>query len=440
MNVIERAAAIFRSGEVPESLEAVPCTCKHVRGNHAGARQRGACRDEGCACTRYRHDQAAYFAARANLAARSTLNLDLREYERMMRPQKAPGPEEISVRVSDVGECRKAIEYRNRPPEGFKRDPEDKRAAYIGTLIHDSTLARRRKLYPWRMYGDLKGMQLFLPGLDRPGRYDEFDPITGDLYDLKTAGTWRWNLVQDEGADEHWWEQLLLYGLALTLAGYTVTRLCIVVIERAGGKDEVFSKPFDIDEAYKVLNRLTTLSTAIELGIPQPRDRSGPTTDGICRNCFARSHCWQIPQATAAGRSPESWIKLGPTPEEKAVAAVVEEHVDAKAVQNQAKKIVEETKVLLDGVEPGIYGDFEGYPGGRTDTDWEEGYHQLLEILQKPQEDWPTTFPEPPKIKRSWTTWGRMRKATRVRIEKQREAAEKAMADRDARLEESTAV
>lgn len=424
--IIEQAAAIFRAGDAPTSLDQVPCTCTHLPGLHSGAKQRGVCREEGCECGRFRPNQAMYFAARANLAAQSTLNRDLREYDRQTRTTKVKGPDEISVRVSDIGECRKAVEFRNRPPEGFEPDPEDKRPAFIGTLIHDATLQRRRKLYPWRMFGDLKGMEVYLPGLDRPGHYDEFDPITGRLVDLKTAGMWRWGLTGDEGADEKWWKQLSLYGLALTLMGYTVTELCVLVIERAGGKDEVFSRPFDIDFAYAALNELTTLSTAIELGIPQPRDRSGPTTDGICRNCFARSACWDIPKAEAAGRSPESWVKLGQSPDELAIAAVVEELVEVRKVKTTAEKQEDEVKALLVGIEPGTYGDFEGWLDGRSDDDYKGAHAALVELVKDIPEQYRPAIPPVPKSRRSWMTWRKMRVATRKRLEQERKAAEAA--------------
>ncbi len=364
-----------------------PCVCGAPRHEHSGPARTGKCAPTGC--SRYRRDVVDALLEKVIAGYHATLGDDLIESDRREhedRPKPAAGG--WGIGPSDAGGCRAAIAFRERgwgtnpqhrlhhergdstAPEGtvfYSRDPEDYAAARVGSLIHADALRRRENLYPWRMYGDKPGMSITIPGLDRDGRYDEFDPITGRVVDVKTAGTWKWDVVNNVGPDESQWQQLMLYGLALTRQGYVVRDVQLAYLERAGGRDVPFTRPYSEQEALDALSSLIATAGSLDDEESLPRDRQGPTLDALCRRCFARSACWQVPQAESAGRSPEGWVRLGRTPHEDAVAQVLEEYDAAREVEKEGKKGKEAAKVQLEGIPHGTYGDWKwGYSGGNA--------------------------------------------------------------------------
>lgn len=212
---------------------------------------------------------------------------------------------------------------------------------------------RRRALHPWRLYEQ----PVVLPGLDRPSHYDEYDPITGTLYDFKTAGDWQWAQVGEHGPSEQVWDQVQLYSLALTMADQVVREVRIIYFERKSGLDEEFSRPYDEAAARRALARLTAVATALDVGAQLPRDRSGPTTDPICRRfCPARIHCWNMTEAEQAGRSPESFTLIKDRDDIEWALTEYDRHRSAKSAAAKQQEIA---AALLDGIPPGPYGEFE---------------------------------------------------------------------------------
>jgi hypothetical protein len=284
-------------------------------------------------------------------------------------------------RVSDVGACRRSVWYRENPPDGFTPDPLlYRRQAGLGSVIHAQAATVRAARYPWRWYET----EIVVPGLDKRARIDEYDPILGEVTDLKTVGTRRWEIVGDYGPDDSAWSQVSVYGYALDELGLPVRSLRIIVVNRDTGAEESFTRDYDPGVARAALDDLIELATMLDLGVTLPRDGSGPGTDWRCRACFARSHCWNIPAAQAADRSPESYTILGPDP----TAAVIEwaglQVLDASAARLAAKKAEAAAKALVDGVPDGTYGDVTVKTTRREMPDYKESFLRAAEFCALP--------------------------------------------------------
>lgn len=421
---VEEARKILVEGIAP-GPRTNPCVCGAGQYAHTGKRATGPCKATNCA--RYRPDRAWVLAYAALDAQDATLGDAMRAADAILyakhRKARPSEPGKWRIGVSDVDTCPKAIEYRNRPPEDFVPDWEDKREALVGTIIHEGVEARMRLAYPWRLFEQW----IEIPGLDRDGRYDWYDPIIAQVGDTKTAGDWRWDRVGEHGPDEDTWGKVMLYGLALEEQGYPVETVRLDYIKRANGHDEPFVRPYDRKVAERARDRLLGYATALDLGLPLERKGEGPDRDPLCKRCFARSHCWSIEKARSVGRSPYSFTILGEDPETDAIAAAIGRMVAARTVARTAKDDQEREKDLLDGIEPGRYGDFEGYAkGGGGGADWQRYAQMLADYYDMPEDERPllSAIEMPQKKRYTFVQWGRVRKATLDKEAKARKAAE----------------
>lgn len=280
-------------------------------------------------------------------------------------------------RVSDVGACRRSVWYRESPPEGFVPDPPRYlRQAALGTLIHEKAAEVRAARYPWRHYE----FEVTIPGLDKKGRVDEYDPVIGEVVDLKSAGARKWDVVGDEGPADSAWAQALLYALTLEEMGLPVQSVRIAVVNRDNGQEEQFRRPYDPAAARRVLDDLVELATMLDLGVVPPRDGTGPGTDWQCRACFALSHCWNVDAAAAAGRLPESYTLLGGSPTDETIVWAAERLMAARRAAKAARAEEDAAKDLMDGVEPGEYGDYVVSLTKRQMPNYRESFERLLEL------------------------------------------------------------
>lgn len=261
------------------------------------------------------------------------------------------------VGPSDHTSCHKQIEYRERPPEGYVPDPVDKSAAIMGTLIHDALTVARQEAYPWRMFG----VKVLVPGLDVEGEADEFDPVTGRVTDYKTAGDYKWDRIGKLGPPDGEWKQVLDYALGLEDFGHTVTEVELLYANRASGLWESFKRPYSRDAALAGVLELHGIIDSLDAGHPLPRVRSGdellgPTVNALCaRYCPAVRHCWNLDEVPPE-RTPEGWL-LVRDDVDGAVTATLTEYDDARAAAREGKKRQDYTRALLEGLEPGRYGD-----------------------------------------------------------------------------------
>jgi CRISPR/Cas system-associated exonuclease Cas4 (RecB family) len=341
-----------------------PCGCGHGQHAHTGAKATGKCRD--CGCRKYRIDPAWHLAYQAVDAKNTSLYRALRDYDwaerekRLVRKPKKPG--EWSIGPSDAGRCRRVLWYRNTPPDDFPRDPDgnlilapsNKRAALMGAIFHEEAVRRLKVQYPWRTFEQ----PIKVKGLDSEGRFDSYDGVMALLDDLKTAGKWKWEQINDFGAMLEDWEQESIYALALNEAGRPVRTLRLIYVNRETGHERPFERDYDQQFAEYARQKLIDVATALDLGQELDRDRSGPTNDPICAECPFRRHCWGMDDAEERGRSPESWT-WHPDPVDEDVQWAIENNLAAKQAVKDAEQWADDSQVFIVGLEPRRYGDYK---------------------------------------------------------------------------------
>lgn len=294
----------------------------------------------------------------ANAAADDDPSMVMHQWDasrpRSQKTSEARAEGQFGVGPSDVGSCEKAIEYRERPPEGHEPIDVPKDAAILGTLIHEALTEARRWRYPWRQFG----VKVDIVGLDKPGEIDEWDPWIGRVTDYKTASGWKWDSIGDDGPPEYEWEQVSIYGKGLTDLGLEVKSVQLLYINRNNGLPEVFTRPYDEGVALRALSRLHAVMDALEDGTPLPRRRRdsellGPSIDALCaRYCPHVVSCWNLTEVPP-GRSPESYLLVH---DDADVEAVLVSYAEHRAAESAAKKEKERARVLVEGVPLGVYG------------------------------------------------------------------------------------
>jgi hypothetical protein len=342
-----------------------PCCCGAPRDDHGGGQHTGG--NPATGCTRYRRDVADSLAARAVDNARTSPLDDVNVYLARAYPRpKTPRPG-WGVGPSDVATCRKGIQLRERPPEDMEYDEVDETASILGSLIHDAVTRARAALYAWREYE----LYVSVPGLDRKGRIDQYDPVLAKITDLKTCGLYAWDRLGVDGPRPDQWKQVLIYALGLIHEGKPVEWVELEYLNRATGETEVFSRRYDPLAAQNALNWLLAINVALDMGQDLPRDRSGPSSDPVCaKYCPTRSRCWNMKAATAAGRSPESYTILGADPDMAAIEWAAENAWGWKENADEAKTEHDQARKLLIGIPGGTYGKYQVTERSRRMPEW----------------------------------------------------------------------
>ncbi len=289
------------------------------------------------------------------------------------RPSGSTGP-----RVSDYGGCGRAVWYRDSPPVGYEPAPVDNRRATLGNVIHAAAEAARSARYPWRRYE----MKLPIPGLDKIGRVDEYDPVLGEVTDDKTAGDRKWEVYSD-GPPDSAWGQVLIYGLALEELGMPVRTVRIIAINRDSGAEEHFRREYDPAAARSALDELIALATLLDLGEVPVREGTGPGSFP-CSWCEARLHCWNVAAAEVAGRSPESYTILGAEPDDPTIEWAAANLHAATRANTSADKAKKDAERLLVGIKPGTYGGMEVNARSRRMPNYKAAFLRLLALWPLP--------------------------------------------------------
>jgi hypothetical protein len=409
---LRKARQLYAAGQIPE-IDKIPCVCAAPRDAHTGATHAGGYAPNRC--TRYREDQLLGLVARAHRARDHGFDETMAAYDAMSRG-KRPKKRGVSVRPSDLGGCRRAVWYRETPPEGYQPVETDRHAAWMGTLIHEEFARRRAALYPWRMYE----AGLRLPGSDSEYRLDEFDPLTGILYEIKTAGDWRWEQVGEFGPDPKWLKQVMLYARLLIALGYEVEKVVLLVLQREGGLSEPFEYAYDEKLAQQALDWIADVALTIELDLIETlpmggRDEPGPETSKMCAKlCPAREHCWNIPRATELGHTPESLTFLLMSPDDERIAAQLDELVTLGESRRHIEKQEAALKALLKNLLIRPYGDFVPVRGGSSSTDWTGWGEEVRMWAQLPEGVRAPEMPQPKTKKGRYWRWKRERLAVRA--------------------------
>lgn len=392
-------------GRVIQGPRLHPCVCGCGLHAHAGKQNTGKCRV--CRCARYRVNNAWELAYRAVDAMNTGVMRSVREYGKQERAKyladnpRLPG--EWSLGPSDAGNCPRAIWYRNIPPFGLVTAWSDDREALMGELFHEAAVRRLQSLYPWQEFEQW----IRVKGLDRRGRLDRWDGVSGIVEDFKTHGEYMANLIDDSGPPLDHWEQTALYALSKEEEGHTVRLLRITYIERKNGRERgPFERPYDREFAEHARQKLIELAGHLDLVAAEnealrestndpeawvdpddlgvlPRSRKGPSTDEICRRCPFRRHCWNLDEAEGNGRSGESWTALGADPEVTAEETVwvLQNAREAADLSNATEKQKREAEALIDGLKPGRYGhlgEFTVYEQNHGGRPQHKAYAELL--------------------------------------------------------------
>jgi hypothetical protein len=423
------------------------CTCGAPRWRHAGKAGGGRCLGHTdtvvpapcpTVCERFRWDSDDRLMRRAVAAADDEPSVALRRYhgarDRRRTRDKAAHGDGFSVGPSDHGSCLKAVEYRERPPEGYEPKPVAKDAANVGTMLHEEYTRARRLTYPWRRFK----VTVLVPGLDRPGEADEVDYLIGRVTDYKSAGDWKWEKVGKEGPPESEWKQLATYGFGIAAADPTFTPndLELVYMNRENGRTERYVRPYDEAYALAAVTELLKVLDALEEGRELPRQRAGeellgPTVNALCaRYCPAVNHCWDLPNVPAE-RTPEGWL-YARDDEDGAITATLETYDANRAVAKDAETQKDYARTLVVGVEPGRYGDMTlAWSGGNLGEPKPDDKARLAQLKDELDEAHragrppraPVDLPYPMVRKRSNVTIrvGRVRAAQLEKEKRERE-------------------
>ncbi len=406
MTPLEWRAARYASLERAIGPAAAWCDCgKTWLAHHNG--------EVGTECDDYHRSEADELAWAALEAVNASLIADINAYDdhlyQQRRRKRPPGP-----RVSDTGDCRRKVWYRELPPADYTPGDTDRRAAAIGLAVHDKAAPARAWRYPWRHHE----MEIRVPGLDGLYYVDEYDPLTGLVIDDKTAGEAKWYIVGEGGPTDDMWDQVMIYALALDSQGWPVQHVQIIAVRREDGDEEHFIRDYDPQIALAALDRLTELADMLSLGIVPPRDGYGPS-DWQCRYCPALAHCWQTSAAAAAGRSPESYVALGPDPSDAVIIWAAEQAHRLGKDASASKLQHEIAKKLLEGIPDGTYGEYTIKNQKRRMPDYKRTNNRnlgfwVLDDKHKPSYD---VVADPEKRIDQYVT------VTRVRAAKRRAAA-----------------
>lgn len=324
--------------------------------------------------------RAAYrLAARATRAGDRSVMDDLTDdQDRRHVPSGKTGP-----RVSDAGACPRSVWYRESPPAGYEPWPVDRRRAAIGVALHKAAERARAYRYPWRRYE----LEIGVPGLDRPGRVDEYDPVLGEVTDLKTVGARKWDaLGEDGGPTPDMWAQVMIYALALAEQGLPVRAVRIIAVNRDTAGEEHYRRDYDPAAGQAALDALVMLATQLDMGWEpdRPDYAVGP---GVfpCSWCPARGHCWNIKAAKAAGRSPESYTLLGAEPDDPSIEWAARRHHEATRAATAADATKKAAAALLVGIPSGTYGGMTVAIRRRRMPDYKNTLGRVLGLYPLPE-------------------------------------------------------
>ncbi|MEV8634289.1 hypothetical protein AB0395_21800 [Streptosporangium sp. NPDC051023] len=372
-----------------------PCCCGHGRHRHSGKVFSGRCL-AGCGCRAWRADMAYLLAVEAMAASHSSLMADIAAWHEATYPRPTPDKGGWGVGPSDVGNCRKRIWYRELHPHLAK--PVDSSAALMGNITHEVAATARGALYRWQQIE----IPVKVPGLDRPGRIDRYDPVLGLVDDIKTKGVRGWERLAEHGPDAHQWKQVGIYGYGLLAAGKPVETLRLTCINRATGAEKVFEQPYDNAAAEAARGELIALNVALDVGMDLPRDGRG-STDPFCTQwCEFYESCWNVASAAEHGVSPEFYTTFGEQADPELVAWAAEIARTWKDSETEAKTeykaAIAMLKGALRGEKVGRFGDYKIIEKTREVNDYKR-YWETVEQVRREYLAWE------PSIRGDFADW-----------------------------------
>lgn len=212
--------------------------------------------------------------------------------------------------------------------------------------------------------------------------------VVSGIVTHNTAGEWKWEYGISKGVDENHLDQVMMYALGLIAMGTPVEEVEVRYIRRANGEDESFVFAYDEARAHSAVGRLHLILEDLEAGRELPRDEPGPGLSALCdRLCPARAHCWNL-DTVPDGRSPQGWMRFGEVRiDDPDTASLLADYVAAGEAVKPFEEAKAETKVLVEGIGYGRYGDYTyRKTGGKTKPvpDPEQQLAWLLAEVTKP--------------------------------------------------------
>lgn len=255
-------------------------------------------------------------------------------------------------------------------------DCSEKRAAILGTYIHEGLLGAARTEYGWlveravaddTIRGHIDAVQLDeataarVPARHRPKVAAEHGVI---VEDVKTKSTYLWEKVRRYGPSAAELRQVYLYADLLRTTGFEdvrgqrylaklgpleVARIRFRFVNRDNGEEHIEEFDFDPNEATRArwwVQRVRELKSPEE----GRRDFDGPGLDAICDHCPFMTACWGLPESP--GAAVQTVLIHDDADRAKALAEYVTGH--ELALQGNRMKALARKKVDLSPA--GVYG------------------------------------------------------------------------------------
>lgn len=255
-------------------------------------------------------------------------------------------------------------------------DWSEKRAAILGTYIHEGLLGAARTEYGWlveravaddTIRGHIDAVQLDeetaarVPARHRPKVPAEHGVI---VEDVKTKSTYLWEKVRRYGPSAAELRQVYTYADLLRTVGFEdvrgqrylaklgpleVARIRFRFVNRDNGEEHIEEFDFDPNEATRArwwVQRVRELKSPEE----GRRDFDGPGVDAICDHCPFMTACWGLPQQP--GAAVQTVLIHNDADRAQALADYVRGH--ELELQGKAMKKLARKKVDLSAA--GVYG------------------------------------------------------------------------------------
>ncbi|MDX3205095.1 hypothetical protein [Streptomyces scabiei] len=275
--------------------------------------------------------------------------------------------------------------------ESEPTDDSDKRAAILGTYLHEGLLTAAKREYGWLIEtavgdelirGHIDAVHLDaatarrLPKRLRPKQ--PADVVT--VEDVKTKSLFVWDRVVRYGATEAEIRQVYLYAGLLRSVGFEdrwgqrplsrlgpidVQRIRFRFVCRDNGEEHIQEFAYDEAEAQRA-RWWVELVRSYEHPEQAERDFDGPGLDAICDYCVFRTRCW------GHGVRPGAPVQTILIHDDADRAQALAEYVHGHELETQGKKFKKLARAKLDASTAGVYGDNElKWQGGRDVTDEE---------------------------------------------------------------------
>ncbi|WP_127356474.1 PD-(D/E)XK nuclease family protein [Actinacidiphila soli] len=255
-------------------------------------------------------------------------------------------------------------------------DWSEKRAAILGTYIHEGLLGAARSEYGWlvemavadeTIRGHIDAVQLDEATTARvPARHRPKVPAEHGVTveDVKTKSTYLWDKVRRYGPSAAELRQVYLYADLLRTTGFEdrrgqrylaklgpleVARIRFRFVNRDNGEEHVEEFAFDPNEATRAR---WWVQRVRELNSPEEgrRDFDGPGLDAICDHCPFMTACWGLP------KSPGAAVQTVLIHDDADRTKALEEYVRGHELETEGKRMKGLARKKVDLSPAGVYG------------------------------------------------------------------------------------